>query len=154
MEPQDLIGRWRGSELSTGHPLDGLLAWLGWFGKEFRSFDDVHPLLFTRPSGLIVSVNPALMPVTVAMRWPRLARMRVVQIGFRRSIGLFATAHPTARLRRLDFRGRTSAAMIYDSQPIVDHYRRIDDDRVLGLMDRQAPSQPFFFLLERHPLAA
>jgi len=36
--------------------------------------------------------------------------------------------------------------MIYDRLPIVDHFRRIDQGRVLGLMEtRSAP--PYFFLL-------
>ena len=39
--------------------------------------------------------------------------------------------------------------MIYDRQPIVDHFRRIDDDRVLGLMEMRGMERPFFFLLTR-----
>ena len=36
--------------------------------------------------------------------------------------------------------------MIYDRQPIIDHFRRIDEIRLLGLMQvRTAP--PYFFLL-------
>ena len=39
--------------------------------------------------------------------------------------------------------------MIYDRQPIVDHFRRIDDGRVLGLMEMRGMERPFFFLLSR-----
>src|SRR5690606_21055417 len=42
----DLTGRWTGSELRTGHPMDGLLTASGWYGKQFDSTEDVHPLLF------------------------------------------------------------------------------------------------------------
>lgn len=36
--------------------------------------------------------------------------------------------------------------MIHDRQPIIDHFRRIDEIRLLGLVQvRSAP--PFFFLL-------
>jgi hypothetical protein len=39
--------------------------------------------------------------------------------------------------------------MIYDRQPIVDHFRRIDSDRVLGLMEMRGMERPYFFLLTR-----
>ena len=39
--------------------------------------------------------------------------------------------------------------MIYDRQPIVDHFRKVDSDRVLGLMEMRGMERPFFFLLTR-----
>ena len=39
--------------------------------------------------------------------------------------------------------------MIYDDQPIVDVFRRIDDDTLLGVMDLRGMPEPFFFVLER-----
>jgi hypothetical protein len=48
LEPVDLafmLGRWRGSEFPTNHPMDGLLKVANWYGKEFVSPDCVHPLL-------------------------------------------------------------------------------------------------------------
>ena len=39
--------------------------------------------------------------------------------------------------------------MIYDRQPIVDHFRRIENDRVLGLMEMRGMERPYFFLLAR-----
>ncbi|MER9838649.1 DUF4334 domain-containing protein [Mesorhizobium sp. M0145] len=38
---------------------------------------------------------------------------------------------PTAplHLRKVEHRGITSAAIIYDGRPIIDYLRRIDDDR-------------------------
>lgn len=40
-----------------------------------------------------------------------------------------------ARLRMMDYRGKLSAAIVYDTQPIIDIFRRVDDKTVLGLMD-------------------
>ena len=37
LEPEFMIGRWRGVALPTGHPLDGVLEALGWYGKAFES---------------------------------------------------------------------------------------------------------------------
>ncbi|MER8408383.1 DUF4334 domain-containing protein [Mesorhizobium sp. M1307] len=42
-----------------------------------------------------------------------------------------------------------SAAIIYDRRPIIDYLRRIDDDRLLGMMDLRFMSKPFFFVLAR-----
>lgn len=146
--PEAILGRWRGAELPTGHPLDGLLGRLGWYGKLFRGPDDVQPLLFRRPSGEPMPVDPALMPVRVALRWPALARSAPARASFAALRPLLRARTPKARLRRIEFRGRSSAAMIYDRQPIIDHFRRVDDASLLGLMDLRGVA-PFFFLLRR-----
>jgi hypothetical protein len=93
------------------------------------------------------------MPVRVALRWPALAQSAPVRMAFAAGRPLLRSDHSAASLRASDFRGKRSAAMIYDRQPIVDHFRRIDDDRVLGLMAMRGMERPFFFLLTRdHPM--
>jgi hypothetical protein len=49
-----------------------------------------------------------------------------------------------------DVRGRRAAAIVYARQPIVDHLRQIDPDRLLGLMDRRGMATPYYFLLTRN----
>ena len=140
--PDKLLGSWRGTEMPTGHPLDGLLERLGWQGKRFESEEDVHPLIFRRG----VALDPRLMPLGIALRWPRLACSAPVRAGFAFLRGALRARRPGARLARVEFRGRLSTAMIYDRQPIIDHFRRIDETRLLGLMQvRSTP--PYFFLL-------
>ena len=39
--------------------------------------------------------------------------------------------------------------MIYDSLPINDVFRMVDEDTVMGVMDRKGEEQPFFFMLRR-----
>jgi hypothetical protein len=56
-----------------------------------------------------------------------------------------------ARLREVSFRGRASAAMVYDTQPIIDCFRRISDDLVLGVMDVKGSPPDFYFHLSRDP---
>lgn len=51
-----------------------------------------------------------------------------------------------AVLRRVEFRGQVSAAMIYDHLPIIDHFRRIDDRAVMGVMDRKGKIEVYFYL--------
>lgn len=146
--PEEMVGRWRGRTLPTGHSLDGLLEALGWYGKEVETPERVHPLLF-RISGHVVPVEPALMPTGVALRWPGMARSLPSQLAFAASGPLIRARRPGARLDWRELRGKRSTALIYHAQPIVDHLRRVDGDRVVGLMERKGMEAPFFFLLTR-----
>jgi hypothetical protein len=148
-----MLGRWRGSGMPTGHPLDGLLEAYRWWGKEFESAEVVHPLLFERKDGQPVRVNPALLGAGLGLvgraplpRSPALARVFQMLLGVP---GLLRTTRPRARLRMLEFRGLCSASMVYDQWPIIDVFRRMGDDQVLGLMDARDMAQPFFFQLTR-----
>ncbi|WP_373568674.1 GXWXG domain-containing protein [Paracoccus actinidiae] len=77
-EPEELTGTWRGSGLPTGHPLDGLLERLGWQGKRFECKERVYPLIF-HPD---IALDPSRLPLSVALRWPRVARSIPVRGGF------------------------------------------------------------------------
>ncbi|KAI8140758.1 hypothetical protein BJV82DRAFT_580796 [Fennellomyces sp. T-0311] len=58
-----------------------------------------------------------------------------------------------AVLRRVEFRGVLSTAMIYDTQPIIDHFRHVSEDIVVGAMDtKMFPKEAgmFYFALKRH----
>jgi hypothetical protein len=56
-----------------------------------------------------------------------------------------------ACLRAVEYRGVVTATMVYDQHPIFDHFRRISQDRVLGVMDRKGEDMPLFFWLRRLP---
>ncbi|WP_431970550.1 DUF4334 domain-containing protein [Nocardia sp. bgisy134] len=144
----DLTGRWHGRELATGHRMDGLLEASGWYGKQFDGVERVHPLLFVDASGEIFAVDPKLVPLGVAHR----VSASVVGRG-RRLLGAVKPAVRTrkyrARLREIEHRGVVTAAMIYDHLPIIDVFRRVDDDTVLGLMDFRDRPEPYFFILSR-----
>ena len=150
VEVDAMLGRWRGVGLATGHPLDGVLEGRGWWGKAFEAVDRVHPLLFRTGSGAIVPIEPPGLLVRLGLRMPALGRSRFVRGAFRSFLPLLRTQRHAARLERRSFRGKVSAAMVYDRLPITDHFRRIDDDRVLGLMVVDEAASPyFFFLLDR-----
>ena len=59
------------------------------------------------------------------------------------------TALGQARLREVSFRGKVSAAMVYDDLPVIDHFRKLDENTVLGLMDPKGRPVDFFFHLTR-----
>jgi hypothetical protein len=145
---EEMLGRWRGSGLPTGSPLDGLLEAYGWYGKEFLDGERVHPLLFSGPGGPH-PVNPAFIPMALLRDRPAVAHLPAVRAAFSGVRPLLRTVKPRARLRTVEHRGVATAAMVYDALPIIDVFRRVDDDRVLGLMDLRGLAEPIFFLLDR-----
>lgn len=149
VDPAELGGRWCGSGLHTGHRLDGLLERFGWYGKEFQSSEAVYPLLFKDSKDRIHSVDPVRLPLGLVLREPALARSGPALGIFSTLLPLLRTRNPTARLREITCRGIPSAAIVYDRIPVIDHLRRIDDARILGLMDLRSMPHPLFFLLSR-----
>ena len=151
LEPVDLefmIGRWRGSEFPTGHPMDGLLAASNWYGKEFVDSDTVHPLLFFDNVGKIIKIAPnsLMMHLASSELIPRNETLKPLYTFFN---SLQKTDQSQARMRMVEYRHQVSATMIYDHLPIHDIFRKVDDRTVLGLMDRKAAPQPYFFVLSR-----
>ena len=62
---------------------------------------------------------------------------------------LLYTTRPKARLREVTHRGVVTAAMVYDSLPIIDVFRKVGDDVRLGAMDMRGLPAPFLFVLRR-----
>ena len=142
-----MLGRWKGSEVRAGHPAEGLLEAVGWYGKLFIDEDTVHPLLFYRAENRLFAVNPRRIPMnltnTPVGRLTGLAGLLPLVRPF------IATKKAKARLRMVTYRGVCSAAMCYDELPIIDCFRKVDDNTVLGVMDQKGSPIPYFFLLER-----
>ena len=145
-----LIGRWRGTEVFTHHPLNGLLETFGWYGKEFIDWNHVHPLLFSDSHGHLFSLDPKRLPFSLALKLPipriKLLRQALLMVRF-----VLQTQKAKARVRMMEYRGKVSASMIYDNLPIYDTFRLIDSDTLLGVMDFKGVEQPFFFKLHRNP---
>ena len=133
---EGLCGRWRGSGLPSGHPMDGLLERFGWYGKEFNGPEDVQPLLCKGRSGEIFGLNPAFVPMGLVSRHVGLFHNRFAEAAFALSARAARTTRPTARLRMTEFRGVVTATMIYDRLPIQDVFRAAARDVLLGVMDR------------------
>ncbi|MFI2560351.1 DUF4334 domain-containing protein [Nocardia farcinica] len=140
------LGRWRGGEIRTGHPYDGVLAASGWYGKQFDDAETVQPLLFSTPNGAVFPVDPKKVPLALAGKVPNdlVARGKAM-------LPVLAPAlrarRPRARLRHVEYRGKVSAAMVYDHLPIIDVFRRVDEHTLLGVMDQRDAPQPYFFTL-------
>lgn len=59
-----------------------------------------------------------------------------------------------ATLWEIRFRGEPTATMVYDAMPVFDHFKVVDDDTVMGIMNgRLEPffgtADPYYFWLER-----
>ena len=54
-----------------------------------------------------------------------------------------------ASLRRIVYRGVVTATMAYDKHPIFDHFRKVSERAVLGVMDRKGDKMPLYFYLRR-----
>ena len=125
---ESLLGTWRGKEFLTGPPLDGVLKKLNWYGKAFHDTENVDPLLFEVKKGKVIAVDPV----------PFMGKQKLTK-----AVG------GEARMRMVEYRGKMSAAMIYDHLPILDHFRKVAEGKLLGMMDLKGDQQPFFFLLEK-----
>lgn len=142
-EPVDasfLWGTWRGSDFPSGHPMDGSLAQSGWFGKRFTNADHVDPLLFhdSDRTGHFAA-DPIGAARAMASGKGDLSLIR----------DEIETHQPGARLRAVEYRGVLSTAMVYDTLPVIDHFRRIDQNTMLGAMDRRGDEATYFFVLRR-----
>jgi hypothetical protein len=103
VDRSELLGSWSGSEIVTGHPGEGNLPRLSWYGKVFESVDVAHPIVCRRADGSLFSNT--------------------------------AVSKGEASLWNVEFRGEVTATMVYDGQPIFDHFKRVDDDVLIGIMN-------------------
>ncbi|MCG1037577.1 DUF4334 domain-containing protein [Polaribacter sargassicola] len=150
LEPVSLdfmTGRWKGEEIKTGHALDGMLVPSGWYGKIFISPEEVHPLVFfAKNKTQLYSVNPKYLPMDL-----KVPKNKVLGVLMTLSKPFVQTKKTSARLRMIEYRGRATATMAYDAKPINDHFVKIDENTVLGLMDKKGDSKnfPYAFVLKR-----
>ncbi|QBJ96932.1 DUF4334 domain-containing protein [Rhodococcus sp. ABRD24] len=64
------------------------------------------------------------------------------------------TGHGEASLWEVAFRGEVTATMVYDGLPIFDHFKKVDADTVIGVMNGKSnlvfdAGEHFWFGLER-----
>ena len=94
-------------------------------------------------------MDPAFLPVRLLPGHPRLAHNWLAREAFRAVRPLLSTDRPRARLRTVEYRGVATAAMVYDALPVIDVFRSVGPDVLLGLMDLRGLTQPFLFVLRR-----
>ena len=150
LEPASLemmIGKWKGEGIDTNHPMNDLLKVSGWHGKIFEDMNNVHPLVHKGLFGGKYCINPALLPMKLAIKLPFLSILTPLFLVIFKP--LISTKKPKAQLRMTEFRSKISATMLYDAKPINDVFRKIDENTLLGLMDHKGDETPFFFKLTK-----
>jgi hypothetical protein len=119
IKPIFLIGEWTSCYLETDHPDINTLKDLHWDGKNFRSVDDVDPVIVKDSNG-----------------------KRVVNKNFGNAI-----------LREIIYRDVLSTSMIYNNLPILDHFRYINKNTILGAMEdigsKYKNKDVLYFILKR-----
>ncbi|WP_232824311.1 MULTISPECIES: DUF4334 domain-containing protein [Paraliobacillus] len=145
---ETMWGLWKGSEITTGHPLEGLLTAAGWYGKRFENPESVYPLVFQKPDGTLFTGNPALLPLNLPFdKVP----LKAISIGMKMVRPFFSTEKSSARLRITDYRGKPSASMVYDAKAIIDVFRKVDETTLMGVMDIKNIQHgiSYFFVLQK-----
>jgi len=149
-----MLGGWKGAGFPTGHPMDGLLETYHWQGKRFINAENVHPLVCRALGGKEVCLNPIFMqPLIGPMGRGSLPQSTILGALMALLMPLFGSTRARARLRMTEYRGKSSATMVYDNLPINDVFRKVDENTVLGVMDLKTTDQPFFFVLRREQQA-
>lgn len=60
-----------------------------------------------------------------------------------------------ASLWMVEFRGEVTATMVYDARPVFDHFKKVDDNTLIGIMNGKEDvildkhGQHFYFILDR-----
>lgn len=147
--PRELLGLWKGRGIPAEHPFDGVLENLGWFGKRFTPNMRADALLFRSREHRLTAIDPKWIPIRLALRFHSVGRTRVARDLFSCLQRRLRARGPVASLKTAVFGGAESAAMVYDMQSIVDHFRRIDEVRVMGAMTISGDPRIYFFELER-----
>lgn len=154
----EMIGNWLGKEIPTGHPMDGLLTLCPWRGKHFVDTENVHPLVFNQKKGDIYFLNPdRIFKYMHLLLRSNFIKKRIKSHktfdphAFDWLLKRFKTPHSKARLRVISYRNSYTSAMIYDHVAIIDVFKRIDEQTLLGVMDDKTHTggKSYFFLLKK-----
>lgn len=132
--------------------MDGLLTLAPWFGKRFSDRENVDPLIMQDRRGRLYRVNPdALLKYADAAAALSFRPRNFDPHKFDAFMKLFRTGKSKARLRQVEYRGVSTAAMVYDHLEIIDVFRKVDDDTLLGVMDFKGKmhDKGYFFVLQR-----
>lgn len=149
VQPIEMLGLWRGAGIPSDHPLDGVLENLGWFGKRFHADMRADALLFQWRWDRLVAIDPGIFPIRLAIKAAPFGRTRIARSCFSYLQKALRARGTTASLRLQTFDNFTTAAMIYDRQPIADYFRRTGDDEVAGMMCVDGDARRYFFELRR-----
>lgn len=112
VDVKDMIGLWKGSGNPSGHPLDGVLENLHWFGKRFHPNMRADALLFEGDPGKLVAIEPAFFPIRSALKFAKLGRTALACNLFSHLRPRLKACGTTASLQQRTDDGVLTAAMV------------------------------------------
>ncbi|MFC8422803.1 DUF4334 domain-containing protein [Streptomyces sp. NPDC057236] len=137
VDPAELDDIW--AVLATVRPEEILGEWKG------GEFDTGHPLNGTlAKAGWYGKTFAAVHDAK-----PLICRNEKGELYSNRELGM-----GEASLWTVEFRGESTATMVYDGRPVLDHFKRVDDTTLMGIMNAKGvPVEgPFYyFFLHRAP---
>ncbi|WP_183843110.1 GXWXG domain-containing protein [Rhizobium etli] len=149
VQPNEMLGLWRGAGIPSDHPLDGVLENLGWFGKRFHADMRADALLFQWRADRLVAIEPGFFPIGLAIKAAPFGRTMVARSWFSYLQKALRARGTTASLALQTSGDGVTAAMCYDRQPIVDYFRRMNGQELAGMMCITGDARRYFFKLRR-----
>ncbi len=147
--PIEMTGLWKGKGIPSGHPLDGVLENLNWFGKRFHADQRADALLFQWRERRLVALEPGFMPIRWLIHLAPVGHSSLARKLFSYSHKALQARGPTASLTLRTSQYDETAAMVYDKQPISDYFRRISENELAGMMVVRGDERRYFFSLKR-----
>jgi len=92
----------------------------------------------------LYAINPFL--ILLGRRLPKTKLLRLA-MAFLKPI--LKTNISKARMRMIKYRGKITGTMVYDQKGIMDHFAKIDENTMLGVMEMKGAKKPYFYVLER-----
>lgn len=129
--PEKFVGSWKGANVNTGHPTEAKLSGMKWAGKDFRSTEDVDPIMVYKEDGSRVWNE--------SWGHARVSSSPII-------VGCVDA--DVLQLRQIEWRGVLSTAMVYDDFPIIDYFRYVNDNLLAGAMDaKTSDAGTYYFYL-------
>jgi len=120
----ELLADWFGDSLSPHHSSHRMLRRIGWVGKNFISPEEVCPLMVREGTTKRRVISNFMGKATLAVQ---------------------PLPVPLVPEKCVQY----TAAMKYASHPIIDFFKKISDDVIMGVMTGKGVPHGFYFFLER-----
>jgi len=133
--PEEMIGSWKGNSWKIGMPLDNAIKISQWHGKTFHSPTDVDAIICKFNFLSIVGFMGSIL----FFPWKIKGKTKKYRI-----------PGTKASLKQMTYRMQSSTSMTYNNLPITDHFRKIDSDTLMGIMDVKGISAlEFIFYIQK-----
>ena len=160
-----MVGRWRAAAVPTNNLQDGNLAVLDFYGKRFHGAGnnyEVDPLfcwsgdnlvMLASPPYFTMKTNPYMVPST-STPFRREVFHKINQLTV---LKCCTTKKPQAHTMIAEHRGVYTTAMVYDELPMLDVFRKVDENTILlvfilkGFSDSADDTSSPFLSLTRDP---